>query len=196
MNFQNVTSILPFCGDADVWLRFWSWCLVEILKIKICVRYELNPRVRCAFGNVFFAQFDGSFIHEIECSMQWYRHRPAHRPSSPPWSCWSPWAPCPPAPGLPLALVVLDQPLDQGVPPLFCLSHPLPDKSNLTFELARSDRFNSHVDCVMKPLDVFWLWGSRHYPFRLGHSSIVNDVVEHWTMNIDQATMIRIEELH
>ena len=31
----------------DVWLSFWSWCLIEILW------YELNPRVRCAFGNVF-----------------------------------------------------------------------------------------------------------------------------------------------
>ena len=45
--------------EADVWLRFWSWCLVEILKMKfdqdLCLNlwYELNPRVRCAFGNVF-----------------------------------------------------------------------------------------------------------------------------------------------
>ena len=44
--------------DADVWLEFWSWCLVEILKMKfdqdLCLNlwYELNPRVRCAFGNV------------------------------------------------------------------------------------------------------------------------------------------------
>ena len=51
---------LKFYGEADVWLRFWNWCLVEILKMKfdqdLCLNlwYELNPRVRCAFGNVFF----------------------------------------------------------------------------------------------------------------------------------------------
>ena len=26
---------LKFYGEADVWLRFWSWCLVEILKMKL-----------------------------------------------------------------------------------------------------------------------------------------------------------------
>ena len=45
-----------FSRDADVWLRFWSWCLVKILKFDqdLCLNlwYELNPRVRCAFGNV------------------------------------------------------------------------------------------------------------------------------------------------
>ena len=47
---------LTFYGEADVWLRFWSWCLVEILKMKfdqdLCLNlwYELNSRVRCAFG--------------------------------------------------------------------------------------------------------------------------------------------------
>ena len=25
---------LKFYGEADVWLRFWRWCLVEILKMK------------------------------------------------------------------------------------------------------------------------------------------------------------------
>ena len=50
---------LKFYGEADVWFRFWSWCLVEILKMKfdqdLCLNlwYKLNPRVRCAFGNVF-----------------------------------------------------------------------------------------------------------------------------------------------
>ena len=24
---------LKIYGEADVWLRFWSWCLVEILKM-------------------------------------------------------------------------------------------------------------------------------------------------------------------
>ena len=48
-----------FSRDADVWLKFWSWCLVEILKMKFDqdlfsnLWYELNPRVRCAFGNVY-----------------------------------------------------------------------------------------------------------------------------------------------
>jgi len=51
---------LKFYGEADVWFRFWSWCLVEILKMKfdqdlyLNLWYELNPRVRCAFGNVWF----------------------------------------------------------------------------------------------------------------------------------------------
>ena len=41
---------LKFSGEADVWL--------EILKMKfdqdLCKNlwYELNPRIRCAFGNV------------------------------------------------------------------------------------------------------------------------------------------------
>ena len=49
---------LKFYGEADVWLRFLSWCLVEILKMKfdqdLCLNlwYEFYPRVRCAFGNV------------------------------------------------------------------------------------------------------------------------------------------------
>ena len=48
-----------FYREAHVWLRIWRWCLVEILKMKfdqdLCLNswYELNPRVRCAFGNVF-----------------------------------------------------------------------------------------------------------------------------------------------
>jgi len=48
-----------FYGEAHVWMRFWSWCLVKILKMKfdqdLCLNlwYELNPRVRCAFGNIF-----------------------------------------------------------------------------------------------------------------------------------------------
>ena len=25
---------IKFYGEADVWLRFWRWCLVEILKMK------------------------------------------------------------------------------------------------------------------------------------------------------------------
>ena len=52
-----------FSSTSDVWLRFWSWCLVEILKMKfdqdLCLNlwYELNPRVRCAFGNVYNYHF-------------------------------------------------------------------------------------------------------------------------------------------
>ena len=47
-----------FSRDADVLLRFWGWSLVDILKMNfdqyLCLNlwYELNPRVRCAFGNV------------------------------------------------------------------------------------------------------------------------------------------------
>ena len=50
-----------------VWLRIWSWCPVKILKMfdqdlcnnlcydqnKLIWEAELNPRVRCAFGNVW-----------------------------------------------------------------------------------------------------------------------------------------------
>ena len=44
-----------FSRDADVWLRFFK--LMLILKLKfdqdLCKNlYELNPWVRCAFGNV------------------------------------------------------------------------------------------------------------------------------------------------
>ena len=46
-----------FSRDAYVWLR-----LIEILKLKFdhdlctrtCLSFELNPRVRCTFGNVCF----------------------------------------------------------------------------------------------------------------------------------------------
>ena len=46
-----------FSRDTDVWLRFGSQCLIKILKLfdqDLCNNpwYELNPRVRCAFGNV------------------------------------------------------------------------------------------------------------------------------------------------
>ena len=58
-----------FSRNADDWLRFWGWWLVEIRKMKfdqdLCknLQYdlkklfwktELKPRVRCAFGNVSF----------------------------------------------------------------------------------------------------------------------------------------------
>ena len=51
---------LNFCRDSEA--RFeqvlWrGWCLVVILKLiqDLCLNlwYELNPRVRCAFGNVY-----------------------------------------------------------------------------------------------------------------------------------------------
>ena len=46
---------------ADVRLRLWSWCLVEILKMKfvqdLCRNswFELNPRVRCVLAMFFFS---------------------------------------------------------------------------------------------------------------------------------------------
>ena len=49
---------------VDVWLRFWSWCLVEILQMKfdqhLCLNlwYELNSCVRCAFGNATMQNLD------------------------------------------------------------------------------------------------------------------------------------------
>ena len=54
--------------DADVWLRCWTCWLVEILKMKfdqdLCKNlwYELNPRVRCAFGNVLMYNLPTSII--------------------------------------------------------------------------------------------------------------------------------------
>ena len=68
----HLVKILKFkilSQNADIWLRFWSCCLVEIMKIKsnqdlfenlwydlkkLLWWAELNPRVRCAFGNVFY----------------------------------------------------------------------------------------------------------------------------------------------
>ena len=65
---------LMFCQyfAADVWLRLRNWLLVKILSLDLVemllfgwdfevnaylenlnLWYELNPRVRCAFGNVF-----------------------------------------------------------------------------------------------------------------------------------------------
>ena len=61
-----------FYREAHVWLRIWRWCLVEILKMKfdqdLCLNswYELNPRVRCAFGNVY------SFLWICCCSDCWW----------------------------------------------------------------------------------------------------------------------------
>ena len=50
---------LNFCLDYEhkVRSRFWSWCLVEILKMKC------DPRVRCAFGNVLQANCRELFFH-------------------------------------------------------------------------------------------------------------------------------------
>ena len=56
-----------FCGDADAWLRFllmlsrdsddemWSRFVFELViwPKKLLCQDELNPRVRCAFGNVY-----------------------------------------------------------------------------------------------------------------------------------------------
>ena len=57
----RLVKILKFklSRNDDGWLKFWIWCLVEILKMQLDqdfflnLLYELNPRVRCAFGDVF-----------------------------------------------------------------------------------------------------------------------------------------------
>ena len=66
----RLVKILKFkiSRNADIWLMFWSCCLVEIMKMKsnqdlfenlwydlkkLLWWAELNPRVRCAFGNDF-----------------------------------------------------------------------------------------------------------------------------------------------
>ena len=54
-----------FSQDPDVWLRFWSWCLIEILW------YKLNPRVRCAFGNVLYHA-----LQQNSRSKEVFSHRP------------------------------------------------------------------------------------------------------------------------
>ena len=71
-----------FSKNDDVWLRFWSWCLVDILKMKceqdLCKNLwydlnkllwyaELNSRVRCSFGNVYF-QLESTISQKWECS--------------------------------------------------------------------------------------------------------------------------------
>ena len=69
---------------ADVWLRLQSWILVKILNLGLMLNrdskidvwsrfvwnmwYELNPRVRCAFGNVCICVllcFLNSFHHKL-----------------------------------------------------------------------------------------------------------------------------------
>ena len=64
-------------------VEIFSWCLVEILKMKcdqdLCLNLwydlkkllwqdEFNPRVRCAFGNVFFTHL----TFYVARSLQWY----------------------------------------------------------------------------------------------------------------------------
>ena len=50
--------------EAEVWSAFCRWCFEEVTKLnpgqysearfgQVILWYELNPRVRCAFGNVF-----------------------------------------------------------------------------------------------------------------------------------------------
>ena len=31
--YWGLVVVMKFCWNADVWLRFWSWCLVEFLKM-------------------------------------------------------------------------------------------------------------------------------------------------------------------
>ena len=75
----RLVKILKFkiSRNADIWLMFWSCCLVEIMKMKsnqdlfenlwydlkkLLWWAELNPRVRCAFGNVFKT---GEVVHKL-----------------------------------------------------------------------------------------------------------------------------------
>ena len=49
-----------FCGDADVWLRFWSWCLV-----KICVwTCDMNSTLRSYAPLTMFLN-DNIMFHSI-----------------------------------------------------------------------------------------------------------------------------------
>ena len=75
-----------FRRNADVLFRFWSWCLVEIMKMKsdqdlfenlwydlkklLWLQTELNPRVRCAFGNVLFL-CPSSWV-DIRARTEWF----------------------------------------------------------------------------------------------------------------------------
>ena len=77
-NWSMVSILLLRLGEVMKWMfgqdfdvKVWSkcWCLVEILKFVIWSRFvyfglkvELNPRVRCAFGNVFNSR---DHIHKI-----------------------------------------------------------------------------------------------------------------------------------
>ena len=79
---------------ADVWLRLQSWILVKILNLGLMLNrdskidvwsrfvwnlwYELNPRVRCAFGNVYARSqiqqlvTPGQHVNSV-CRWVWYR---------------------------------------------------------------------------------------------------------------------------
>ena len=48
---SSIVKIVMFSWDfeVDAWSRFWKW---NLIKICVWTWYELNPRVRCAFGNV------------------------------------------------------------------------------------------------------------------------------------------------
>ena len=70
-------------GDVTVWLRFWSWCKVEILNMfdqdlcknlwydlkKLLWWTEVNPRACCAFGNVILRP--SSWVH-IRARTEWF----------------------------------------------------------------------------------------------------------------------------
>ena len=103
---------LKFSPDTDICLRFLSWCLVEILKMKfdqdLCLNLwydfknslwqdELNPRIRCALGNVWklslplyvrkswFLLFFIVFLFLFKMSLPLFDLRP--RPPSDYFSC-------------------------------------------------------------------------------------------------------------
>ena len=53
---------IKFYGEADVWLRFWKWCLVEILKMKFDQYYCLNSTLGSVVPLAMFGIFNMQWI--------------------------------------------------------------------------------------------------------------------------------------
>ena len=68
--FLKLVEILMFGWDFEVnaWSRFWNWIFDQDLCKNLW--YELNPRVRCAFGNVSISAYMQSlfFAKNIWCN--------------------------------------------------------------------------------------------------------------------------------
>ena len=61
-----------FCRNGHVWLRFWSWCKVKILKMfdqDLCGTCDMNSTLRSV---VLLAMFFKIFLHSKSSFLQVY----------------------------------------------------------------------------------------------------------------------------
>ena len=63
--------------DAQVGLRFWSWILINLWYDEDTLMRELNPWVRCAFGNVYPL---GPKSTRFAATFQWLKSRVKNNP--------------------------------------------------------------------------------------------------------------------